>query len=60
VLEEGREEREIDRSSITENGSPYFIYVAIISISFCISMASLYFLGKYDVLLAIMVVLNSI
>jgi len=48
-----------------ENRLPYFTYVVAgvslfrLSECFCISIASLYFLGKYDVVVAIVVVLSN-
>jgi len=47
-----------------ENGLPYFTYVvAVISVRlsecFCISIAFLYFFGKYDVVVVIVIVLSN-
>jgi len=48
-----------------ENGLPYFTYVVTVlslfrlSQCFCISIVSLYLLGKYNVVLAIVVVLSN-
>jgi len=56
----GREVGEIDRSSVTGRIVFYFIYVVSLFRLlgyFYISISSLYFFGKYDVMLVIVIVL---